>query len=401
MIVADVVVVERDDPAAVGAPPDPYARHAGLGGRGRVLAERENLQAGAVEEHLVEVGRAGADDVPDRELEGLGLRVGLAAAARLDGEPGSVVAGEDAFAHEMREGPDLGPGVGDDGRGLAGLLGPEPVPVADQPVEGPVEGAVDVEPAAAVVGGDRPGRLAVAEALGRLDLPGPHPRLLRVRKGVERVEDLLPLARGRDVGAHPGGFPVLAVDRDQDVLDVRLLAADGVDPDGAGDVADEAKPGPGLDRLLLLGVAREDHLGAGGSCHAQDIPGLERGKLAGLVDHDDGAGADRDPAVGDAGVELVDAPAGRVEIGAQLQGDAPRHRGGDNVVALRPVEVGDRPQRRRLPAPGRALDDGDLARLGGGFHGGDLLVVDGIVGRLERAHPGGDGVPGDREAVGL
>ena len=241
---------------------------------------------------------------------------------------------------------------------------------------------------AAVVGGDGPGGLAVAEALGRHDLPGADPRLLRVGKGVEPVEDLPLLARGRDGGAHPRGFPVLAVDRDQDVLHVRLLAADGVDADGPGDVADEAKPGPGLDRLLLPGVAGEDHLGVGGPCHAQDLPGLERGKLAGLVDHDDGAGADRDPAVGDAGVELVDAPAGRVEIGAEFQRDAPRHRGGDNVVALRPVEVGDGPQRRRLPAPGRALDDRDLARPGGGPHGGDLLVVDRIVGRPERAHPG-------------
>ena len=57
---------------------------------------------------------------------------------------------------------------------------------------------------------------------------------------MEVGKDALPVVVRGDLGPSLGGVAVLAVDRDEDVFDVGLLAADLVDPRGAGDVADEA-----------------------------------------------------------------------------------------------------------------------------------------------------------------
>ena len=129
----------------------------------------------------------------------------------------------------------------------------------------------------------------------------------------------------------------------------------------------------------MPGVAGEDDLGAGGFGDAKHLEGLERGELAGFVDHDDGSRADPDRAVCDADGELVDAPVVGLEVGAELQGDAPRDGGRDDVVAGLAVEVRDRAERGGLPAPGRSFDDRDLARGGGGVYRVGLFGVDGIV----------------------
>ena len=236
-----------------------------------------------------------------------------------------------------------------------------------------------MDAAASVIRGDRGGRLAVAEILRRPDLPGLDVALAVVRELVEVPGDRGELFGRCGGGGLAGAGPGHVVEGDQHVLEIVLLAADRVDAGAAGDIEDEAEAGTGLDGLLLLGVAGEDDLGAGIFGDAEHLEGLERGELAGFVDHDDGAGADPDRAVGDADGELVDAPVVGLEVGAELERDAPRNRGRDDVVAGLPVEVRDRAERGGLPAPGRSLDDRDLSRGGGGVDRFGLLGVDRIV----------------------
>ena len=129
--VADLVVEELHDPAAVGTASDPQAGLAGVRDQGGMLADVEDLEVGSVEEALAEVGGAGAERVADRDLEGFRLCLGSSAAARQDDVAGTVVVPQHALAHEVREGAYLDLGMGDDRGGLVGLLGADAVPVVD------------------------------------------------------------------------------------------------------------------------------------------------------------------------------------------------------------------------------------------------------------------------------
>ena len=303
------------------------------------------------------------------------------------------------LAHQEGKRPDLGVGIGDDGGGLFRLLGPEAFPVPDQAGEGAVEVAFDVEAPAVVVGRDAGGGLAVAEVLGGGDLPGADGGLDVVRKSVELVEYRLFFLVGRVHPAVPGGHGILAVDGQEDVLGVGLLAADRVDAGGAGDLADEAKTRSRAHGLLLLGIAGEDDLGAGAVRDLQDPEGLYRREHAGLVDEDDGLGIETESAIGDACDQLVDAEVGGVEVGPELERDAPGDGGGEHGVAVLAVEIRDRPECCRLSASGRAFDDRNAPRRGGRQHRGGLFVGGGIAFRLQLFDPGVGDFFGNAEAL--
>ena len=359
--VADLVVPERDPAAVLRMPVDPQARLVRAGGRGRLKVVDDD--DGAVEEHLLRVRGADPQAVADGDLE-LDATLGVVAVADRDDVanallPAEVVLAEDVLAHAERERAPFGVGAREDDGGPAGILPHEAPPVRGEPVDRRVRVPAEMEPPAVAVGGDRLAGPPVAERFRRGDLPRPERRPGLRRHGLVLGHDALPPG-GRHLRRAPTRLVGLhAADMDQHVLGVGLLPAHGLDARAAHDVAGEAQAGSGLDRLELLGVAAEEDLGAGPLRQMHEMVDLARRQHAGLVDHDHGVAVD---------VELLtrrhlqhgrDRVRPRVDVGAERYGGPPCDGDRNDRPAMLAPQVRERPQRRRLPAPGRALDDVD------------------------------------------
>ena len=83
------------------------------------------------------------------------------------------------------------------------------------------------------------------------------------------------------------------MDMDQDILDIRLLAADAVHPDAAHGVPDQPQPRARLHRLLLRGIAREHDLRPMAFGELQDMMRLAGRQHPRLVDDNHRVFADR------------------------------------------------------------------------------------------------------------
>ena len=398
--VDDLVVVERDDPPMIGAPPDPHPGRAAPDPR-RAFLHIEHGEHGAVEELLLPVRRADPQTVARRDLQRLGFCLWVAPPARLYRDPGSVRIGQHALAHQEGERPGLGVGLRDHRRRSVGILLPVLVPVVDQPGEGAVEVAPEMEPPARRMGRDAGRRVAVPERLRGRDLPRLDAHPVHVGESLVRRHRLGTLRFRHRLCPAARLLPGLSVEPDQRVLGVGPLAAHRVHPHRAHDIAHQPEARTRRHRLLLLRVPRQNQLRATRAREVEDLLRMGRGQHPRLVDEDDRLSVHRRPAPGGHGEQLVDAERVRVEVAPELQRGAPRDRGGDHAVPPLPVEVGDGPQRRGLPAARRALDDGHPPPGGGGADGRALLVRQRMASGAELFQLPGHFGRGDGIAAGL
>ena len=147
-------------------------------------------------------------------------------------------------------------------------------------------------------------------------------------------------------------------------LPILVLSADFGDFGGAMAFGQRPERRAGLDRLELLGVADQHHLGAGLLGMGQHAVHLPRSNHASLVDHQHVARSQRVAAPGPAVLEAGDGSRGDPRSAFQPLGCDPRQGGAAHLVALRlPCHAG-RAQHRALTGAGVADNEGDISRLG-------------------------------------
>ena len=169
---------------------------------------------------------------------------------------------------------------------LSGCNPPVTVPVVDQAGQGVGLVMADMEPPPGMMGRDGGGRIAVAQRRRRRHLPRGEGRLVRHRLVI--ADNAVAFRPAHEPGPDPCRCRRLAMDMDQDILQVGLLAPDAVDPHAADGVADQSQPRSRLDRLLLPGVAGKDDLGAMAFGELQNVMGLAGRQHPGLVDDNGG-----------------------------------------------------------------------------------------------------------------
>ena len=238
-----------------------------------------NRDHGAVEQLLLPVCGTDTQLVPASDLQRRGRPLVLRPPTYHHRHPVLIgpfpiqQCGETAFPHQMGQRPHLGPRARQHHAGFAGVRPLVAVPVIDQTGQRLFFVVPDMEPPTQVMRCNGRRRIAVAQRLGRSDLPR------RKYKFSLHV-----LVVGKNAGApllchrirqQPRRLGCLALDMGQDILQVRLLAPYAVHPDTANRIADQPQPRSRLNGLLLLGVAREDDLrsmalGEPGEC---DAPG--------------------------------------------------------------------------------------------------------------------------------
>ena len=266
----------------------------------------------------------------------------------------------------------LGVGSNERGAGLAGVLALITGPVVGEAFERCLFAPAEMYMAARMVSGYRFARFAIPEGLGGGDLPGLKVGFIGhcLVFGHEA-----PAHRGRcHRGGEARGLGRLAVRVDEYVLEVGKLAADLVDLDAVGAVAGEAKAGSGFDGLLLLGVAREDELGAVCLAEAQHVVDFPAREHAGLIDDEEGLVVEGEPPLAGVGEQFCDGEGLDAAVGAERVGGNPGGGGADGGVALLTVEVDEGTKRCGLARTGRPLDEGDLC-VGGGVYRVYLLIA--------------------------
>ena len=230
-----------------------------------------------------------------------------------------------------------------------------------------------MEAAALVVGFDCGGCLGVAEVLGCLDLPGLDGGFALFGECIPGFCNFVLPGLGGQRGLESGGVPVDLADGDDLVLDVGLLPSDRVDPDAAGDFGNQAEAGPGFYRLLLLGVAGEDDLGAALVGEMEDRAGLGGRQHAGLVDEDDRLVVDIDLVAVDHVEKFLDAVMGRGDVVSEFVGNRPGNGGGDQAASVVAVEVREGSEGCGFAGAGGAFDDCDGAGAAREADGFDLF----------------------------
>ena len=211
---------------------------------------------------------------------------------------------------------------------------------------------------------DRRHRVTVPQCLRRRYLPRREGGLLLHRLVIR--QDGVALLRPREAGPEPRLFRCLPVDMDQHVLKVRFLAPDSVHANAARDVADQPQPRSRLHGLLLARVAREHHLRPVALGELQDVMRLAGRQHPRLVHHDQGALSDFDLTLRRELQQLVHAVGPGVAVIAQRHRRAPGHGRRHDLVAVLPVEIGDRPQRSGLARARGPLDNRHTRAARGG-----------------------------------
>ena len=136
----------------------------------------------------------------------------------------------------------------------------------------------------------------------------------------------------------------LAMDMDQDILDIRLLTPYAVHPDTANSITDQPEPRSRFHRLLLLGVAREDDLRSMAFGEQETMMRLAGRQHPRFIDDNGGMPVNLDAASRGKAQQFVDAERPRVDVVAKRHRRGPGHGGGNNALSVFAVEIGDGPQ---------------------------------------------------------
>ena len=340
-----------------------------------------------------------AKPVADGDLQRLDDASVLHVAADLDNHAfGIWFPREMALAHEMGQRPRLGPGARQHvHRRLARLVAYPPRPILDQAGQGVFLVMANMESSPLPPCLDGRCRIAIAQRLRRQYLPWCNESLLKLGSMVgENSVPLLPLHRH---GPVPGPLPRLAERINQNIFQIRFLAPDFVHPGAARHITDKTQSRSRLHRLLLACVPREHDLRPVALPELQDVMRLTGRQHSRLVDHDQGALADLHLTARRHLQELVDADRPGIAIVAQCHSCAPGHRRGYDLVAVLPMKICNRTQRRGLARARRALDH----RHAGTACRGEtdrpyLLLAQGIAVRKQSLHLGPDRLGGEHMA---
>ena len=320
---------------------------------------------GAVKELLLPVRGADAQPVAACDLQRRGRPIVLRAPADDHRHPIRIgplpvrQRGEPAFPHQMRQRPHLGSCARQHHAGFIGISPLVAVPSIDQPGQRLFFIVPDMEPPTQVIRCNGRRSIAVAQRLGRSDLPGRKYKfplhVLVVRKNTGA-----PLLFHR-IRQEPRPLGRLTLDMGQDILQVRLLAPYPVHPDTANGITDQPQPRSCLNGLLLLGVACKDDLRSITFGETENVMRLARRQHPRFVDDDDGVFSNLDPARaarrsslstqnGRASTSLPSATAVRQATAVAMM-----------LAPVFTVEIGDGPQCRGLARARRSFDDGDPA----------------------------------------
>ena len=382
--------VEDDVAARLGGGLDAYPL-------GAVLAHRLDpvgRHDGAVEEPLVPYRRADPDEVAFGDLEPGGLAPpGLAAPGGDRDRAARDVRRVKVRAKNLGKGAHLAVRARDDKTRSAGLVEEVAAPVAGKALKGRFEARAEEEPAAGRVGLDGARRFSLADRLGGPRLP-PLPGVLAAPR-----EEGLALGLAEELGVGPGLLGRKTVPPRHEVLEIRALAPDGLDPGGPELVDDETKARARLDGLELVEIPDREHLRARALGEVEHRAHLANGEHARLVEDENGPVVEHGPARSHLAKEPREAQGRDPAFGSEVDRGAPRHGACDDPVAAFAVQLRDRPQRDGL-ARARGPETNGKRGIGARevMDRGALLLADGVAGCGELAEAPLDGFRGYRVA---
>jgi len=152
------------------------------------------------------------------------------------------------------------------------------------------------------------------------------------------------------------------------------LAADLADLDMGQTLAQGAERRAGFDRLQLLGIADQDHLGATAFGFAQDPLQLPRADHAGFVDHQHVLGAQRVAVLRPLMLEARNGARGDARVRLEVLGGDAGEGNPANLEACLFPRLSGHAQHGRFAGPGMADDDTETVPIGDMDQGVFLLV---------------------------